>query len=83
VSARPGPRDRRRARAINQRAPVEQRGETASSFFVVMYVGLSRARDRRRRRRERWSLAAPESPSAPPSLRSVLTVLVSLSRSDE
>jgi MFS family permease len=27
--------------AINQRAPVEQRGETASSFFVVMYVGLS------------------------------------------
>jgi MFS family permease len=27
--------------AINQRAPVAQRGETASSFFVVMYVGLS------------------------------------------
>lgn len=27
--------------AINQRAPVKQRGETASSFFVVMYVGLS------------------------------------------
>ncbi len=27
--------------AINQRAPVEQSGETASSFFVVMYVGLS------------------------------------------
>jgi MFS family permease len=27
--------------AINQRAPVERRGETASSFFVVMYVGLS------------------------------------------
>jgi MFS family permease len=27
--------------AINQRAPVEQRGETASSFFVVGYVGLS------------------------------------------
>jgi MFS family permease len=27
--------------AINQRAPVEQRGETASSFFVVMYVGLA------------------------------------------
>src|ERR671930_2585302 len=27
--------------AINQRAPVDQRGETASSFFVVMYVGLS------------------------------------------
>ncbi|HEX6679531.1 MAG TPA: MFS transporter [Gaiellaceae bacterium] len=27
--------------AINQRAPIEQRGETASSFFVVMYVGLS------------------------------------------
>jgi MFS family permease len=27
--------------AINQRAPVEHRGETASSFFVVMYVGLS------------------------------------------
>jgi MFS family permease len=27
--------------AINQRAPVERRGETASAFFVVMYVGLS------------------------------------------
>ena len=27
--------------AINQRAPLEHRGETASSFFVVMYVGLS------------------------------------------
>ena len=27
--------------AINQRAPVEHRSETASSFFVVMYVGLS------------------------------------------
>ena len=27
--------------AINQGAPVERRGETASSFFVVMYVGLS------------------------------------------
>jgi MFS family permease len=27
--------------AINQRAPVERRGETASSFFVVMYIGLS------------------------------------------
>jgi MFS family permease len=27
--------------AINQRAPVEHRGETASSFFAVMYVGLA------------------------------------------
>jgi MFS family permease len=27
--------------AINQRAPVEHRAETASSFFVVIYVGLS------------------------------------------
>jgi MFS family permease len=27
--------------AINQRAPVARRGETASSFFVVMYIGLS------------------------------------------
>jgi MFS family permease len=27
--------------AINQRAPVERRGETASSFFVVIYIGLS------------------------------------------
>jgi MFS family permease len=27
--------------AITQRAPVERRGETASSFFVVIYVGLS------------------------------------------
>jgi MFS family permease len=27
--------------AINQRAPVERRGETASSYFVVVYIGLS------------------------------------------
>jgi MFS family permease len=27
--------------AINQRAPVERRAETASSFFVVIYIGLS------------------------------------------
>lgn len=27
--------------AINERAPVERRGETASSFFVALYVGLS------------------------------------------
>jgi MFS family permease len=27
--------------AINERAPVERRGETASSFFVTLYVGLS------------------------------------------
>jgi MFS family permease len=27
--------------AINQRAPIEHRAETASSFFVVLYVGLS------------------------------------------
>jgi len=27
--------------AINQRAPVAKRSETASSFFVVLYVGLS------------------------------------------
>ncbi|HEX4521209.1 MAG TPA: MFS transporter [Gaiellaceae bacterium] len=27
--------------AINQQAPAERRGETASSFFVVAYVGLS------------------------------------------
>jgi MFS family permease len=27
--------------AINQRAPVDRRAETASSFFVVLYVGLS------------------------------------------
>ena len=27
--------------AINQRSPLERRGETASSFFVVIYVGLS------------------------------------------
>jgi MFS family permease len=27
--------------AINQRAPVERRGETASSYFVVIYIGLS------------------------------------------
>jgi MFS family permease len=27
--------------AINQRAPVERRGETASSFFVVLYIGLA------------------------------------------
>lgn len=27
--------------AINERAPVARRGETASAFFVVMYVGLA------------------------------------------
>jgi MFS family permease len=27
--------------AINQRAPADRRGETASSFFVIIYVGLS------------------------------------------
>jgi MFS family permease len=27
--------------AINERAPVERRAETASAFFVVLYVGLS------------------------------------------
>ena len=27
--------------AINERAPVERRAETASSFFVALYVGLS------------------------------------------
>jgi MFS family permease len=27
--------------SINQRAPVERRGETASSYFVAIYVGLS------------------------------------------
>lgn len=27
--------------AINHRAPVERRGETASAFFVVLYVGLA------------------------------------------
>lgn len=27
--------------AINERAPAERRGETASSFFVVLYVGLA------------------------------------------
>jgi len=27
--------------AINERAPVERRGETASSFFVALYVGLA------------------------------------------
>jgi MFS family permease len=27
--------------AIAQRAPAERRGKTASSFFVVLYVGLS------------------------------------------
>jgi MFS family permease len=26
---------------INERAPVERRGETASSYFVVIYIGLS------------------------------------------
>ena len=27
--------------AINERAPIERRGETASSFFVALYVGLA------------------------------------------
>ena len=69
--------------AINQRAPVEHRGETASSFFVVMYVGLSLQVIGVGIAANAWSLRGAGIAFSVAVAVLVLTVLVSLSRSDE
>jgi MFS family permease len=69
--------------AINQRAPVEHRGETASSVFVVMYVGLSLPVIGVGVAANAWSLRGAGIAFSAAVAALVLTVLVSLSRSDE
>jgi MFS family permease len=69
--------------AINQRAPVEHRGETASSFFVVMYVGLSLPVIGVGVAANAWNLRGAGIVFSAAVAALVLTVLVSLSRSDE
>ena len=69
--------------AINQRAPVEHRGETASSFFVVMYVGLSLPVIGVGVAANAWSLRGAGIAFSVAVAVLVLTVLASLSRSDE
>jgi MFS family permease len=69
--------------AINQRAPVEHRGETASSFFVVMYVGLSLPVIGVGVAANAWSLRGAGIAFSAAVAALVLTVLISLSRSNE
>jgi MFS family permease len=69
--------------AINQRAPIERRGETASSFFVVMYVGLSLPVIGVGVAANAWSLRGAGIAFSAAVAALVLTVLVSLSRSAE
>jgi MFS family permease len=69
--------------AINQRAPIERRGETASSFFVVMYVGLSLPVIGVGVAANAWSLRGAGIAFSAAVAALVLTVLLSLSRSDE
>jgi len=69
--------------AINQRAPVEHRGETASSFFVVMYVGLSLPVIGVGVAANAWSLRGAGIAFSFAVAALVLTVLASLARSDE
>jgi MFS family permease len=69
--------------AINQRAPIERRGETASSFFVVMYVGLSLPVIGVGVLAHAWSLRGAGIAFSAAVAALVLTVLVSLSRSAE
>ncbi len=68
--------------AINQRAPVEHRGETASSFFVVMYVGLSLPVIGVGVLAHAWSLRGAGIAFSAAVAGLVLTVLATLSRSD-
>jgi len=68
--------------AINQRAPVEHRGETASSFFVVMYVGLSVPVIGVGVAAHAWSLRGAGIAFSAAVAALVLTVLASLTRSD-
>jgi MFS family permease len=69
--------------AINQRAPIERRGETASSFFVVMYVGLSLPVIGVGVAANAWSLRGAGIAFSAAVAALVLTVLVSLSCSEE
>jgi MFS family permease len=69
--------------AINQRAPVEHRGETASSFFVVLYVGLSVPVIGVGIAAHAWSLRGAGIAFSAAVAVLVLTVLASLARSDE
>jgi MFS family permease len=69
--------------AINQRAPVEHRAETASSFFVVMYVGLSVPVIGVGVAADVWSLRGAGIAFSFAVAALVLTVLASLTRSDE
>ncbi len=68
--------------AINQRAPVAQRGEVASSFFVVMYVGLSLPVIGVGIAAHAFSLRSAGIAFSAAVAVLVLTVLASLSRSD-
>jgi MFS family permease len=68
--------------AINQRAPVERRGETASSFFVVMYVGLSLPVIGVGLASQAFTLRTAGIAFSAAVAALVLTVLVSLARSD-
>jgi MFS family permease len=69
--------------AINQRAPVEHRAETASSFFVVMYVGLSVPVIGVGVAADVWSLRGAGIAFSFAVAALVLTVLASLARSHE
>jgi MFS family permease len=69
--------------AINQRAPVERRGETASSFFVVMYVGLSLPVIGVGLASQAFSLRTAGIAFSVAVAALVLTVLAGLARSDE
>jgi MFS family permease len=68
--------------AINQRAPVERRGETASSFFVVMYVGLSLPVIGVGVAAHAWSLRGAGIAFSAAVAALVLVVLASVARSD-
>ena len=68
--------------AINQRAPVERRGETASSFFVVLYVGLSVPVIGTGLLAQAWSLRTAGMVFSAAVAALVLAVFASLGRSD-
>jgi MFS family permease len=69
--------------AINQRAPVEHRAETASSFFVVLYVGLSVPVIGVGVAANSWTLRGAGIAFCAAVAALVLAVLASLARSDD
>ena len=69
--------------AINQRAPAEHRAETASSFFVVLYVGLSVPVIGVGLAANAWTLRGAGIAFCAAVATLVLTVLASLARSNE